>query len=36
MIGDGKLLNPAVAKKAVEDGTLDYIGLGHQMLADPY
>ena len=36
VLGDGKLLNPAVAKKAVEDGTLDYIGLGHQMLADPY
>lgn len=36
VLGDGKLLQPALAKKAVEDGTLDYIGLGHQMLADPY
>ena len=36
MLGDGKLLNPTVAKKAVEDGIFDYIGLGNQMLADPY
>ena len=25
-----------MAKKAVEDGILDYVGLAHQMLADPY
>ena len=36
VFGDGKLKDPSVAKKAVEDGILDYVGLGHQMLADPY
>lgn len=36
VLGDGKLTDSAVAKKAVEDGILDYVGLGHQMLADPY
>lgn len=36
VLGDGKLFNPERAKQAVEDGTLDYIGLGHQMLADPH
>lgn len=36
VLGDGKLTDPAVAKKAVEDGIFDYVGLGHQMLADPY
>lgn len=36
VLGDGKLFHPERAKQAVEDGTLDYIGLGHQMLADPH
>ncbi|MBR5048991.1 MAG: FAD-dependent oxidoreductase, partial [Erysipelotrichaceae bacterium] len=36
VLGDGKLIKPDVAKKAVEDGILDYVGLAHQMLADPY
>lgn len=36
ILGDGKLTDPAVAKKAVEGGILDYVGLAHQMLADPY
>ncbi len=36
VLGDGKLTDPAIAKKAVEDGILDYVGLAHQMLADPY
>ena len=36
VFGDVKLKDPSVAKKAVEDGILDYVGLGHQMLADPY
>ena len=36
VLGDGKLFNPELAKKVVEDGTLDYIGMGHEMLADPY
>lgn len=35
VLGDGKLKDPKVAAKAVEDGILDYVGLGHQMLADP-
>ena len=32
VLGDGNLKDPEVAKKAVED----YVGLAHQMLADPY
>ena len=36
VLGDGKQLKPEVAKKTVEDGIVDYLGLGHQMLADPY
>ena len=36
IIGDGKLNDPELAQKAVEDGILDYVGLGHQMLADPF
>ncbi len=36
VLGDGKLYDPAIAKKAIADGSLDYIGLGHEMLADPY
>lgn len=36
VLGDGKLLKPELAQKAVDDGILDYVGLGHQMLADPY
>lgn len=36
VLGDGKLFNPQLANKVIEDGTLDYLGLGHEMLADPY
>lgn len=36
VLGDGKYTKPALAKKVVEDEILDYVGLGHQMLADPY
>ncbi|MCF0106165.1 MAG: FAD-dependent oxidoreductase [Holdemanella sp.] len=36
VLGDGKLVIPETAKQVVEEGTLDYVGLGHQMLADPY
>ena len=36
VLGDGKLFDPELAKKVVEEGTLDYVGLGHEMLADPY
>ncbi len=36
VLGDGKLIDPADARYAVEEGILDYVGLGHQMLADPY
>ena len=35
IIGDGKLNDPELAAKLVEEGTLDYVGLGHQLLADP-
>lgn len=36
VLGDGKLFDPNLAKKVVEEGTLDYLGLAHEMLADPY
>ncbi len=36
VLGDGKLIKPEVAKKVIEDEIVDYMGLGHQMLADPY
>lgn len=36
VLGDGKLIDPADARMAVKEGILDYVGLGHQMLADPY
>jgi 2-enoate reductase len=35
IMGQGKLMDPAVAENALKDGKLDFIGLGHQMLADP-
>lgn len=34
VIGHGKLNDPAVAEKAVADGCVDVVALGHQMLAD--
>lgn len=36
VIGQGKLFDPAAAKKAVEEEKLDYVALAHQELADPY
>ena len=36
LLGDGKLIEPYLAKQVVEEGTLDYVGLAHQLLADPY
>lgn len=36
VLGDGKLFDPKLANKVIEDGTLDYLGLGHEVLADPY
>lgn len=36
VLGDGKYFKPELAKKVIADGTLDYVGMGHQMLADPY
>ena len=36
VLGDGKLLKPELAKEVVENGPLDYVGMGHQLLADPY
>lgn len=35
VFGQGKLFDPARAEAAVEDGTLDYVVLAHQTLADP-
>ncbi len=36
VLGDGKQLKPEIAKKTIEDEIVDYVGLGHQMLADPF
>jgi 2-enoate reductase len=36
LMGDGKYNDPAEAKAVVEEGILDYVGLAHQLLADPY
>lgn len=35
IIGNGKLNYPSFAEKVLEDGDLDIVALGHQMLADP-
>lgn len=36
VLGDGKLFDPSLAEQVLEDGILDYVGMGHEMLADPY
>lgn len=36
VLGDGKLFDPKLAEKVVNDGILDYVGLGHETLADPH
>lgn len=36
VLGNGKLYNPDIAKKAIEQGLIDYLGLAHELLADPY
>lgn len=36
LIVQGKLTDPALAKKTIESGTADFILHGHQSLADPY
>lgn len=36
LMGDGKYNDPTEAKAVVEEGILDYVGLAHQLLADPY
>ncbi len=36
VIGHGKLNRPQTAERAVAGGKLDFVALGHQMLADPY
>ncbi len=35
VLGQGKLWNPVVAEAALKEGKLDFVGLGHQMIADP-
>ncbi len=35
VIGQGKLGDPVVAEKALQDGRLDLVGLGHTLLAEP-
>lgn len=36
VLGQGKLFDPDMAEKVLEEGKTDYVVLGHQMLADPY
>ncbi|WP_099203985.1 NAD(P)/FAD-dependent oxidoreductase [Scatolibacter rhodanostii] len=36
VIGQGKLTDPYIAEQALADEKADFIGLGHQMLADPH
>jgi len=36
VLGQGKLIDPAIAENALETGSVDYVGLAHQLLADPY
>lgn len=36
VLGDGKIYDPELAKKVIGEETLDYVGMAHQMLADPY
>ena len=36
LMGDGKYNDPEEAKAVIEEGILDYVGLAHQLLADPY
>lgn len=35
VLGHGKMLDPGMAEQAVSNGILDFVGLAHQMLADP-
>lgn len=35
VLGHGKLLDPHVAETVVKDEKMDYVGLAHQLLADP-
>ena len=36
VMGHGKLHYPEEALRVVEDGIIDVVGIGHQMIADPY
>lgn len=36
VLGQGKLFDPSMAEKVLQDGKTDYVVLAHQMLADPY
>ncbi|MFM2477969.1 FAD-dependent oxidoreductase [Celerinatantimonas sp. MCCC 1A17872] len=36
VIGQGKLNTPELAESALDNGWVDYVGLGHQLLADPH
>lgn len=36
VLGQGKLFDPEMAEKVIEDGIADYVVLAHQMLADPH
>jgi len=36
VLGQGKLIDPLIAENALESGSVDYAGLAHQLLADPY
>jgi len=36
VIAQGKLQNPTVAEQVLAEGKTDFVGLGHQMIADPH
>lgn len=35
VLNQGKFNNPGIAEKALQDGKIDFVGLGHPLLADP-
>lgn len=35
VLGHGKIIDPALAESVLEDGHMDFVGIAHQLLADP-
>lgn len=36
LMAHGKLNHPDVAERALEEGTVDLVAIGHGLIADPY